>query len=663
MLSALTTSMRDTSIESVLSCELDSVGALALALHMGGTTECHIALPLTWLDSREQASDSYSIDGRRLTFASLSERSRALVDLLIEKYFAEENPVPTALFSVAYQLRSREISSSDSACGRLLASGRWDKDILTLGAIAIESGAPAFDVLFAIEAYLIYAEDLNIEGLIHLAHAQHGGTKADLMNGTLYSALESWFVNRQEKAAELYWAAIKDQNEVSSTLASVAVFAIAKTDLDAAIELATRLAKSELLYFRSVGLWACSQILTNELVTSFRKSKLEEIILEGLELPSGEKPREDFVRAACNALHSSRRFDGKLREIALAKDKFVLSSIATTLFRRSKELMEQERFFCWLPLLEALGPDADSALGVLDHVLSIEIEKGEEHRAEIFDFFRSWALRHVENTGIDHTFANQFDQSITKIAKDQGLLSKFLTDWLLDENTPIAASVAGALSNLEVSRLEAVAFDIGRIEGGDDDALMFAIRRMLGFVHSTKHLMSMSLSLLTLPRDQLEAALPLIGSLFVRELGYDYPRTTMETLQAAAKCETRSWVAVHIAGWFDAIEAEQRHREKLPSLSDLRPPREMERQFAIARAKQMARAQKENSKSSIFDMVTNVTLKAGVGFFDHSGGEYRLPSPLHTFSYSIEIPRREALDPIGNAIRGIGMRTAKRKKL
>ena len=104
-------------------------------------------------------------------------------------------------------------------------------------------------------------------------------------------------------------------------------------------------------------------------------------------------------------------------------------------------------------------------------------------------------------------------------------------------------------------------------------------------------------------------------------------------------------------------------QSSLPMLNELRAPTKLRRLFARARAKQMNESFEAANEKSIFRQIaTQITIKAGRGTFSYRDANYGPSMKLSTMSHSIELPRREAFDPIGNSIRHFGFRLAKREK-
>ena len=101
--------------------------------------------------------------------------------------------------------------------------------------------------------------------------------------------------------------------------------------------------------------------------------------------------------------------------------------------------------------------------------------------------------------------------------------------------------------------------------------------------------------------------------------------------------------------------------EALPRLRELKVPMTLRRDLAKARAKAMQSSIREAQKQSVFArLVTQVHIKAGETSFQHRGGSWTEPMHFASHSVSFEMPRREVLDPVGNAYRRLQLRTTKR---
>lgn len=647
-------------IEEELKVSPQTPGLLALKLHEAEGADLEISLPSDWHGVRENVGQGYIISAERLTFTSLEDRNQILAQYFCEKYFSNGSIDREALFSVALGLWAKEIGRTDFASGRMLVEASKYADILHLAAEHITAGTNCFDVLHVVESLLVHAQDIRVDSLIELARAQHVGTKGDLCASMLYRSLDNWLTTRPQVARAI-WASMADStDEVAANLLGTSLIGLSRSHPSEAVTLAIGASESTQTFQKRIGHWLCGSLLQQSNISTQDRSTLERIILKGI-YDADNDIRKESVRAATGALNLSTVFDNALLELAQNEEQDALLAIGNALFLKSSELQKQDRFFSWLPVLVAVPPVGTRSMDGLDYALSNVLMNDPANRPIIIEFLTSWTLRHSGETPSEKAFIQCFDQCMYKMAEQPDVLASVITDWLTSDARQLAGAAAGILSELEVHRYHGVHLDPEKLSVMNAEELMFLARRILGFAHSPQQLLSLSLSMLKVDTDTLLRTIPLLRTLIVDEIGYDYPGTTIEALTEAIGSETRPDIKAEIDGWRNSIKSVQDELEQLPRLNELRPPSQLQRQFALARSKQMAKAQKKASKGSIVHQIaTEIPLKAGRGWFNHMHGQYGEPSSLKSFEYSIELPRREVLDPIGNAIRGFHLRTARK---
>lgn len=397
------------------------------------------------------------------------------------------------------------------------------------------------------------------------------------------------------------------------------------------------------------------QFLLKEPAAAIR-TEIEERIADGLRSQDVEA-LQDWIRVAGITLHASNAFDEPMLGLCADENEAALAAVATALFLKGGDLAAQERVSMWLPFLVAYS--AEGARSVLDLSLANLLEKDVEVQPSVTEFLTAWATRHSGPSPVETKLALSFSQTIRKLVSKPGMFESLITQWLIAPERRLAAAAAGVLGELEAEGFKSMRLDCGVLSGLIPSEIVFLARRLLGYVHSTSQVVAMSLSMLQVRDAQLEYVLPVMDSLIVAELGYDYPGTVVEALDSASKTEARPPVVTALENWRRAIRTRQEAIERLPQRNELWPPSQLQRQFALARARQMQKASEQASEKSVFSRIaTKIPLKAGRGFFNHSRGKFSDSTPLHTVSYSVEIPRREVLDPVGNAIRGIQLRLA-----
>lgn len=648
----------------IVTAELNSsprhAGQLALQLHSAGNEGLEIRLPEGWAGPDDEVGQGYICSAGKLIFNSVADRNQTLAQYLDTTYFRNASIEPDVLFSLARNLWSQEIGHSDAVSGRLLAEVSKHSDVLLLAAKHIAEGGKCFELIHTIDSMLVHVQDLEIGSLLNLARAWHEGTKGDLAAGMLYSSLEKWLAARPQWAHALCERLLNTTDEYVVDLLGVAFIGLSISSPDEAVSLFISTFEFEQGPGKHIGFWICGRLLQQTNISVPDRTRLEQIVLNGFTEQDGEARRK-AIRAAANAMHMSGAFDYALSEIAKKGEQETLAVIANTLFMKSSELQEQERFFSWLPLLIDFSPGSQNSIEGLDHILSNILKNDPAHRPEVIDFLTAWTLKHSGNTPIEKAFAEHFHECMYKLAGHPDILASLITEWLSHEEQQLAGATAGMLYEFNISRFHNVHFDAQKLSSMSTAELLFLGRRVLGFVHDPQHLLSISLSMLSVDPEVQNKTIPILRWLIVDEIGYDYPGTTIEALVTAIASEEQEEIKLALDEWRQIIESSQITLKELPRLNELRPPSQLQRLFVTARSKQMGRAREDASKESILrKIVTEIPLKAGRGCFRYIHGEYREPSTLSSFSYEMELPRREILDPVGNAIRGFNLRTSKK---
>jgi hypothetical protein len=322
-------------------------------------------------------------------------------------------------------------------------------------------------------------------------------------------------------------------------------------------------------------------------------------------------------------------------------------------------LVAQERFAGWLPLCAGLGPEHKGVLGQLDYVLSLHLAAVTPARSVALAFLESWIQARPSEGPKDRGFTELFDMCTAAILNDAGLCSLVVTRWLLADVVTLPAAAASILSREQRRQAPPLTFDAAVLDAASDADLRFIARRMLGYVIDPQQLLSLALSLFALANAKVRVH-PHMGWLLADEIGYDYPGTTIERLRAHAgqelDADTKALVGAIAQGLEDAMST----LVQLPRLRELRPPAELRRGFLKARDKQMQASMREaQAQSVLLPLITQVHIKGGYSTFQSLEGRFTEPSAMSSISYSFELPRRETLDPVGNAWRLHVLRNAK----
>jgi hypothetical protein len=633
---------------------------LALQLHLGGGSELRIDLPADSILRAAALPYGCRLENDVLEFSSLKERNAIVAEGAFEKLRSPSGVDPSTLFDLAYKLWRHEIGHEDQASGRLLALASGNVDILAVGALRIRSGSRAFDVLHLVEAALPYLSKIDVRSLIDLCEAKYEHIKNDMMGDVVHGALETWLEARPNDAKELHAKVLENLSEATAGLLGNAVVALSKTDYPAAAVVAKTDARSAVGTRAQVGAWTLGRLLLDDRATQESLYVVVDEIIELIESQQGEL-RSQVIRAAVGAMHAIQAFDPVLQRLAERGDQDVLCAAARTLFLKDKEIYERGITPIWIRMLTALRPEFKGAIRDFDYALSRML--GEASNTEtVVSVLSQWVSNHGHKSAIDSETAELFDDTLRMLLARDESSSLLVTNWLLSDQQEHASALGGALIGLSHHSEVELRLDKSRIDQLTANDLLFLARRMLGYVHDRAQLTSLSLSMLQ-SKDVEIRIYPVLSALLVQEIGYDYPGSTIETLRATAETTSSKNDKDFLLKAAEGIEQVVDAQNALPSLSELRPPTMLRRFFSRARAKQMDASVKEANKNSFWRQIaTEIPIKAGTGTFSYRDSNYGPSTKFSSMSHSIELPRREAFDPIGNSIRHIGFRIAKRGK-
>lgn len=634
------------------------VGDIALRLHQSGNDSLRLELEHGTLVVGDKPAVGYALIDGAIEFESVAERNRHVAESTFKDLRERLAGEPDLLYERAYDLWRYEIGHADQASGRLLGIAAGELDVLELGSQRIRRGERVFDVLHLIEAALPFIDALDLNSLIAVCDAKHVPTMNDLAGGAIHGAIETWLTTRPEQAIALHRLVLKDLADPTASLLCNAVVALSRTDYAAAVELAKADANNASPLRARVGTWTLGCLLLEEHAPAEGRTEVSEFIASLIERTDGDV-RVQAVLAATRAMHDNSTFDVLLKRLATDGDQDVLSGVATALFLKAGDMLARGDIHEWLYLMTAVTPDFKGAIHNLDNAMA-RLLKQPAYVPIVVAALTQWAARHGRRMAIDKTLADLFHNTVEKLSCMETVWPALVTDWLLSDKQEHAACLAGVLTNLSDRESPPLRLDKGHLDALGPADLLFLARRMMGYVHDRNQLTSLALSMLD-SRDAKARIFPILRALLVDEVGYDYPGSTVEACKAAAVSCASADATAFLSDVVDTLEQIGKSFSDLPHLNELRPPVRLRRQFALARAKQMSDSLKEAQKKSILrQIVTEIPIKAGKGTFNYHNATYGPSMQMSSISHSIELPRREVFDPVGNAIRLLGFRLAKR---
>jgi len=635
-----------------------TVGKLARQLQTTERGELEIEIPAgAQLDL--STTPGASVDGGKLRFARLEDRnSAAALDVLAElgdPPFDEQ-----VVWAAAYDLWRREIGNADMASGRLLAAVHPWVSVLRLATTRITRPVDVFDALHLVEATLPYLEAVKLSDVVALCDAERPHTVNDLAGGAFYHALSRWFGRKPAAARDMVQMLLAQPCKTRGNLLGAAWMAWFASDPQASVSrLLGADIRSDLTELHEVTCWIAGRMLAEPSLPAELAPALETRIL--LRITNEDVvQRQTGLRAAGAVLHLRRSFDEALRARIAAGDQDAVGCVARALSRNDGDLLQAGIFFEWLPLCVGLGDGFDRALDELDYSLSQLLRPESACVEPVLEFLEAWVRAHLGSTVGKREFADRFDACTQALRSRPPLLARVFTQWMLADDQATANAAAGMVADMRTDGCMAIEFDRVVLDTATETDLVYLVKRMLGFLLEPKQMISLTLSLLDL-RNAKGRVLPFLRWILYEEIGYDYPGTTSDALKKRAAQEMDTDVRELLGSIAAQLEADMSALEALPRLRELKVPMALRRDLAKARAKAMQSSIREAQKQSVFArLVTQVHIKAGETSFQHHGESWTEPMHFASHSVSFEMPRREVLDPVGNAYRRLQLRTAKR---
>lgn len=636
------------------------IGELALNLLMNRSGELSCDIPAEKVIPSRKETPDYLIDGHTIRFSSIEARNRTIANHVFKENQTAFESDSQMWLSTAHNIWRHEIGKAGSAAGHLLALVHETNDIFQIAASAIQRGSiQVFDALHVVEAALPLLNKIEPLRIFELCAEQHEQTKNDLAGGRFFGKLET-VLALQPKICRLMHARLRsDITEGTSNLYPTALLALAKTAPEEAVMLAEEDSQSPGATLKRVAIWTLGRLLVSSYVTEDAVPKVSAIIIANTSDPIDEV-RRTAIHAATQAITITREFDNILRTLGESGDQNTLAAIADTLMLNSTEMKGKDNFTEWVGLLHKLSPLAKGAIDNYDYLLT-QLIADESQQQFVLSCLTEWATINANNTAQEKTIAELFNSTVSELANRRELLSQIITEWFLSDSRQLASSAAGLLSHLSVQGLKNPEFSIPLLDTLKESDLLFLARRLLGYVISEEHLLSLTMSLLKTQKPQ-QRTFRIVYSMLADEIGQDYPDSTIDTLEKAVSKEPNSeWIAFY-SKTIDNIRGRIKALEDLPHLLELRPPPSLQRQFAMAQAKRMNSMMEESQKNSIIrQLATEIPIKAGLGWFSFRDGSYTGTSHMQSFSHSVSLPRQYILDTVGYEHSHFLLRLAKRE--
>ena len=195
--------------------------------------------------------------------------------------------------------------------------------------------------------------------------------------------------------------------------------------------------------------------------------------------------------------------------------------------------------------------------------------------------------------------------------------------------------------------------------------VVYIIHKILGYCSvDAGTLCSMVFSALAFEKDVGGVITGCVVAAFRDYIGYNYAGTTVKFLNERKKssCTKETQTADRI---LNEVEAYYGPLRSLERLQEFEPPPQRVQQLTGAKTRHQGRemAKTVREKSVFLRFCKEVRLKAGSSFFVEKDGKFTRKTNLGLFSQSMEFPRGELVDPVGQALSRIRWQNITREEL
>lgn len=198
------------------------------------------------------------------------------------------------------------------------------------------------------------------------------------------------------------------------------------------------------------------------------------------------------------------------------------------------------------------------------------------------------------------------------------------------------------------------------LDGLEEQAVVYALERIMGHITIGGHYLAAMLLSAVRRESCSQDFLNFVAWALGEHVLYNFPGEAGDYLRGRVDAddayederEVARAALDHSEGYFEALRT-------LPKLEEFRPPSRRLYPLRLAHLKQQAAISEEADKRPVLaSLFLKLPLKYGRSFFMERDGEYTEPSDLSEISHSMELPRGELIDPVGQQIQRLRWQSA-----
>lgn len=598
---------------------------------------------------------------RGYLFANEPSHVQAVIQYILQAEGTLLTSAPKTCFEILNKIYKKEIGKKDKVSGHVLAHLHNSEkiDAYDWGRQAIIAGVRVFTVLHVMEGAVNNFDTARAESILQFFSGHYDNVKNDLAGGMIYSNLQPWFSKHPDTAREVILLHESSPDEKTNGLYACSLHGLSETEFPAAFELLISASQSPNIWISRPAVHVMGLV---DYSGPSRNAALNQTVQICSEIirTVGHPLLGTAVRTLCNLVALNEDTIVKLLDdVGKRAEPEALFALSDFLWREAKTVEEKDWFWPMVLHLTSTTADHKGILENLDMMLDGWV-RDPERRPRVLEFLNAWISQQPKDTCDGDGLDAFFSSTVHGLAEQLTLLSRVLTDWLLQEDGRYPLVVQKLVSRLHMENafleLDPVIIDQLSME-----EIRFLLRRILGYVVGDEMQVRLVFSLVR-TREAKDRTFGYVASVLRDQVGYDYPYQTIKYLKNRQHAEDETHevralcnqIVTDLQAGLDALDA-------LPDLKEFQSSSLKTIRFAKERRRQMNEAFEEASKNSIFrQLATHIPLKAGLRSFQAINGRYTDPMELKGMSHSIAIPRSEISDPAGAARERLLFRRAKR---
>ncbi|MDP9309691.1 MAG: hypothetical protein M3R24_02135 [Chloroflexota bacterium] len=470
----------------------------------------------------------------------------------------------------------------------------------------------------------------------------------DLMGGLLYGAIEQYASTSAETADDLYQVFIASPDPISADLAIRALCGLATSDILEAHQRALGLTCSNSPAFRHAGIVTLGRLAYS---TPGTEAMLAETVtrLDELRVASATTDAPALAQAYGELLPHEPGAAQALIELAGRSDAEVQHAVAWILSRHADK--EQNKEWVIEALLE-LAEVSSENIGTFRYLDQCASDLISMDLNAVLEFIEALILGRSYGSGTTHTtLPKMLEVTFIELYQNHmDALNNLITCWFASNDRRLHRAARDIIEHPETER--PIRFQLSKpvLDSLDEENVAYIVMRVAGY-----GIFGPQLAALVLSAVQREPCTPdlqaFVTDMLCNYVLYNNPGGAgtylSERLKAQDATETEITVAQNACERARVVEEA---RQALPPLKEFQPSSHHVYLVRLAEQKQRARMMEQVEKDSVLlSLVHKAPLKYGRAFFFERDGTFSEPVPLHSFAQSVELPRGELIDPVGQA--------------